>query len=90
MLVKFFATYRKIAECESFDAPALSSIYELLHFCSDKWPEFRNLLLDESGENLGPDLIIMVNGRHIQHLDGINTKLNESDVVAITPQMAGG
>lgn len=90
MKVKFFATYRQIAECESFDAPALCSIHELLKYCSERWPEFCNLLLDKSGKNLGPDLIIMVNGRHIQHLDGIKTKLTEDDVVAITPQMAGG
>ena len=90
MKVKFFATYRAIAGCESFDAPAPCTMLELLQYCSNKWPKFRDLLLDKSGKNLGPDLIIMVNGRHIQHLDGINTKLTDEDVVAITPQMAGG
>lgn len=90
MRTKFFATYRKIAGCESFETPAPCDIHELLKLCCERWPEFRKLLLDESGEGLGPDLIIMVNGRHIQHLDGIKTKLTEADVVAITPQMAGG
>ena len=90
MRTKFFATYRKIAGCESFDTSAPENLHALLKECTNRWPGFRGVLLDESQKKLGPALIIMVNGRHIQHLDGIKTKLKESDVVAITPQMAGG
>jgi molybdopterin converting factor small subunit len=32
----------------------------------------------------------MVNGRHIEHLDGVATTLSEQDYVAITPLVAGG
>ena len=38
----------------------------------------------------GSDVIILVNGRHIEHLDGVATKLTEDDYVAITPLVAGG
>ena len=90
MKVKFFATFRGISGCESFETPAPDNLHALLKECCERWPAFRTILLDESGKKLGPALIIMVNGRHIQHLDGIKTKLKDTDVVAITPQMAGG
>jgi molybdopterin converting factor small subunit len=32
----------------------------------------------------------MVNGRHIEHLNGMGTKLTEQDYVAVTPLVAGG
>ena len=57
---------------------------------SKRWPDFRTLILNEDGTDKGDDVIIMVNGRHIEHLDGVHTKLTEEDYVAITPLVAGG
>ena len=57
---------------------------------SIRWPAFRNLLLNEDGTDKGDDVIIMVNGRHIEHLDGMATPLSEDDYVAIAPVVAGG
>jgi len=57
---------------------------------SERWPAFRELILNEDGTDKGDDVIIMVNGRHIEHLDGVATALSEKDYVAITPLVAGG
>ena len=38
----------------------------------------------------GPDLAIMVNGKNIQLLDGVDTKLCEEDDVVIMPFVVGG
>jgi molybdopterin converting factor small subunit len=38
----------------------------------------------------GPDLAIMVNGKNIQLLDGIRTKLCDEDDVVIMPFVVGG
>jgi len=38
----------------------------------------------------GPDLAILVNGRNIQLLDGVETKLHDGDEVVITPYVVGG
>ena len=38
----------------------------------------------------GPDLAIMVNGKNIQLLDGIKTKLCDDDDVVIMPFVVGG
>ena len=90
MLVKFFATYRQIAGTRSCDVPAPGDVLALMGVLSERWPAFRNLILNEDGTDKGDDVIIMVNGRHIEHLDGVNTKLTEEDYVAITPLVAGG
>ena len=90
MLVKFFATYRQITGCKSCDVPAPGSVLALMEELSERWPEFRNLILNEDGTDKGNDVIIMVNGRHIEHTGGVATKLTEDDYVAITPLVAGG
>ena len=48
-------------------------------------PEWNDLGQDELG-----NVIIMVNGRHINHLGGISTILTDSDTVQIFPVVAGG
>ena len=90
MLVKFFATYHQIAGCKSCDVPAPGNVLALMADLSKRWPEFRDLILSEDGTDKGDDVIILVNGRHIDHLDGVETKLTEQDVVAVTPLVAGG
>jgi molybdopterin synthase sulfur carrier subunit len=90
VLVKFFATYREISGCRQFEIPAPENVLSLLNEVSARWPAFRDRVLDEAGTDKGEDAIIIVNGRHLEHLDGVQTKLTESDVVAITPLVAGG
>ena len=90
MLVKFFATYRQVAGCKSCDVPAPQDVLALMKALSERWPAFRKLILNESGTDKGDDVIILVNGRHIEHLDGVATKLTEEDYVAVTPLVAGG
>ena len=90
MLVKFFATYRQITGCRSCDVKAPQDILALMEELSTRWPEFRSLILNGDGTDKGDDVIIMVNGRHIEHLDGVATKLSEDDHVAIMPLVAGG
>lgn len=90
MLVKFFATYRQITGCKSCDIPAPQDVLELMRELSERWPALRALVLNEDATDKGDDVIIMVNGRHIEHLDGMATKLSEDDHVAVTPLVAGG
>ena len=90
MLVKFFATYRYITGCRSCDIPAPRDVLGLMHELASRWPEFRPLVLNEDGTDKGDDVIVLVNGRHIEHLDGVKTTLSEDDYVAVTPLVAGG
>ena len=90
MLVKFLATYRQVAGCKSCDVPSCGDVLALLQEVSRRWPAFRDLVLNEDGSDKGDDAIVLVNGRHIEHLDGVATKLTEQDYVVLTPIVAGG
>ena len=90
MLVKFFAKYRQITGCKTCDVPAPGNVLALMEDLSARWPAFRNLILNRDGTDKDDDVIIMLHGRHIEHLDGMATKLTEDHYVAVTPLVAGG
>ena len=90
MLVKFLATYRQIAGCKSCNVPAPRDVLALMGELSRRWPAFADLIINKDGTDKGDDVIILVNGRHIEHLDGVATKLTEDDYVVLTPLVAGG
>jgi molybdopterin synthase sulfur carrier subunit len=43
-----------------------------------------------SGDQLGGEIIILVNGRNVLYLEGLDTPLKASDEVSIFPMVAGG
>ena len=90
MQLKFFATYRQVSGCKLCTVPAPHDVLALLHDVSERWPAFRALVLNDDGSDKSDEVIILVNGRHIEHLDGVHTRLSNEDTVAITPVVAGG
>jgi molybdopterin converting factor small subunit len=42
------------------------------------------------GENLRPEIILLVNGKNIGSLDGLDTEIHHGDQVAILTAVAGG
>lgn len=87
--VKLFATLREIFGTKEMEVAVKkgTNIGELVDLVFDT-PERRKRVFDNG--KLKPSIIILKNGRHIQHLDGIETELREGDSVAIFPPIAGG
>ena len=52
-------------------------------------PGRRNYLFDESGAPR-PDLAILKNGRNINLIGGLDVELEQGDILAIFPRIAGG
>jgi molybdopterin synthase sulfur carrier subunit len=52
-------------------------------------PGLEDRFLDERGELRG-SINVLVNGRHIAFLEGLNTTLQEEDRVALFPAVGGG
>lgn len=52
-------------------------------------PHLREALYDERG-SLRPFLKVLVNGRDIEFLSGLDTQLSEGDEVSIIPPAGGG
>lgn len=89
MVVKFFAYIRDYTKCKELNIDYEGDIEKLLSRLSDIYGDnFRKKVL--TGNKLSKEIIILVNGRHIFHLDGIKTKLNNDDTVSIFPVVAGG
>ena len=91
--VKFFATFRDLLglkELELEVGPEENlKLIDLLEQLFQKFGEkFRNRILE--GGNIRPQVNIMINGRNIKFLDGVNSPLKDGDTVAIFPPVAGG
>jgi molybdopterin synthase sulfur carrier subunit len=90
MQIRFFATYRDITLTKSIEVPAPETVRGLLELlCKKNGKTMREKLFLPDG-SLSYDAIILVNGRHITHLDGIDTRLSDADTVSIFPMIAGG
>lgn len=89
MNIKFFAYIRDYTGCKEINLVHCQTVEELLiKLCSLYGKKFENKIFKNN--ELSDEILILVNGRHIIHLDGINTILDDSDEVCIFPTVAGG
>lgn len=58
--------------------------------CERFGPKFRAEFFSPTGAELGEKIIVMVNGRRVEFLSGLDTPLKDSDTVQIFPVVAGG
>jgi MoaD family protein len=66
------------------------SIDDLLNrFFNEYGESLKEEILDEDGK-LKKHYRIVVNGRNINILEGFQTKLNDGDIIALMPAIAGG
>ncbi len=89
MEIRFFADIRELTgELKTSAAPG-GTVEGLLGQLSSRYGRrfeervFPNHKLDDT-------IIILVNGRDIRHLSGVETPLRPEDIVAIFPVVAGG
>lgn len=89
MIIKFFAFFRDYTGTKETSATGCTTLKELLDTLCDRYGKrFTEKVF--SGDKLGDDIIILVNGRHIEHLQGLDTSLAENDEISIFPKVAGG
>ena len=90
MEVRYFADIRPLAgtieEERTSVPPTVNDLLAVL--ATEKGPAFENRVFP--GGKLSDTMIILVNGRNILHLNGVQTPLNPDDVVAVFPMVAGG
>ena len=90
--IKVFATIREITknreiELESEDGVTVKDAVKLM---VDRYGErLANYLLEKNGKPK-PAFLLMVNGISIKELEGLETRLQDGDVLAILPPVAGG
>ena len=89
--VKFIGALRhasgansQVVDCEE------CSVKELVDKVSKKLPALRRNLIGKEGGVLRPNALILVNGREISVLDGLETALKDGDEVVFVPVVHGG
>ena len=66
------------------------SVKELIDKISRQHPELRRNLIDEELGDSRPNGLILVNGREISVMNGLNTALKDGDEVVLVPVAHGG
>lgn len=66
------------------------SLMDLVNELSKEVPALRRSLLDEQLEQPKPNALILVNGREISVLNGLETKVKDGDEVVFIPVVHGG
>lgn len=76
-------------ELEVILPPEEATVMGLIEKLSEQiGPGLKEELLN--GGEIGPGTIVLVNGRNILHLEGLETPLGEGDLVVFFPPGAGG
>ncbi len=89
--VKFLATIRGITgepSTELFCNPRDTAGILMQKLVKKYGQRFEQVTMD--GINLKPRIKIIINGRDIDYLNGLDTQLKDGDVIVIIPPIAGG
>lgn len=89
--IKLFANLRETAGVSEIEFKG-ENIQDILESLLNKYPLMQDLIFNNVGDKkeIRTYINILVNGNNIQHLEGLNTVLNEHDEVAIFPPVSGG
>ena len=74
----------RLVDCEE------CSVKELIRKLTRRKPELRRNLIDEELGDQRPKALILVNGREISVMNGLNTALKDGDEVVLVPVAHGG
>lgn len=92
MKLRLFATLRALSGAKEMTLAAPATVGDLLSDLSRRWGRSFDDQIFQGGNRaaLVNGVIILVNGRHIAHLAGMETALAENDAVDLFPPLAGG
>jgi molybdopterin synthase sulfur carrier subunit len=90
--VKFVGALRHVSGAGelALDCKADISIRELMNEITKDMPALRRSLIDQQLEDPRPNALILVNGREISVLNGLETNLKDGDEIVLVPVVHGG
>jgi molybdopterin synthase sulfur carrier subunit len=74
----------------ALDCKEYSSVGEVVNELVNEVPDIKRSLIDQQLEDPRPNTLILVNGREIGILNGLETKLKDGDKVVLIPVVHGG
>jgi len=92
MIVKYFAYFRKDAGCkeETLLLAPLSALELLKHLSQIHGRRLQKRLLTTDLTEIHPDVILLIDGRNIDFINGKDSIVSENAVVSLFPRVAGG
>ena len=90
--VKFMGALRHASNVEklALNCSGQISVKEMIDEVSKDLPELKRSLIDAQAEDSRPNALILVNGKEISALNGLETGLNDGDEVVLVPVVHGG
>lgn len=89
MIIKFFANLREITKDHEITLKLENvKVKDALLVLEEKYGrDFRDVVFDPEGELY---VRILINGRNIEYLEGLDTQVAGDDTVSLFPPVAGG
>lgn len=90
LTLKFFATFREAVGSKIVDRsfPDASTVGDVLAALEDEYDGLAGGLLEDGA--LKPQINVLLNGREVLHMDGVETAVSDGDTIAVFPPVAGG
>ena len=73
---------------ESIEVREPADLKDVLNIIFTRYPKVRDLIILEDFK-LNPLYRILINGRDIEHLDGLDTKVEDGDVITLSTPFGG-
>jgi molybdopterin synthase sulfur carrier subunit len=86
--IRYFGPFRDLTKTTEEEVPGGQTVRDLLALLEARYGE--TFSPSEKPVPVAGRLILLVNGRHVQHLDGLETHLSEKDVLSVFPLIGGG
>lgn len=92
VIVKFIGSLRHVSDAGELVLKSKDtiSIRGLIREITRKVPTLTQSLIDKQLEDPRPNVLILVNGREISVLSGLETNLRDGDEVVLVPVVHGG
>jgi molybdopterin synthase sulfur carrier subunit len=89
--VRLYATLRDAAKTGAVDIPvqAGETVGEVLHRLVARYPRLSQAIWKVDG-SLAGHVAVVLNGRDVRHLDGVDTKVSADDRLDVFPPVGGG
>jgi len=90
LTLKFFATFREAVGSKTVDREFAdaSTVGEVLAALEAEYEDLGGDLLVDG--DLRPQINVLLNGREVLHMEGVDTAVSDGDTVAVFPPVAGG
>ncbi|MEM2897168.1 MAG: MoaD/ThiS family protein [Candidatus Bathyarchaeia archaeon] len=92
--VKFLATMAELTgtSTEDIELPTNASVKSALLFLAKRYGKnfYERMFEDSDPNKINRYIKLMINGRDVEFLDGLATRLKENDVLYIVPPIMGG